>query len=113
MSATRPAVGSICRAVADHNLRLPGVGSPVVMIPRGTRLRIARIHERWDNSHALIMRFVEAMASLRVLDGPGEGEEVAVAITGEAVPGPDGGESEVWHLPDWLVLVDAGPTGGR
>ena len=113
MTATRPVVGSLCRAVADHSFRLAVVGSPVIAIPRGTMLRVARLDEHWDNSHALMARFAHITASLRVLDGPGAGEEVAVVITGEALPEPDGGESERWHLPDWLALAYAGATSGR
>ena len=115
MSATmtRPAVGSTCRAVADQSLRLAIVGTPVVWIPSGTLLRITRLDERWDNAHALIARSAQVMASLRVLDGPSRGEEIAVVIAADAVPDPDGGESKSWHLPDWLALVDPGATGGR
>ena len=113
ITTTRPAVGSLFRAVADHSLRLAVVGSPVISVPRGTLLRIARLDERWDNSHALIARFAHVHASLRVVDGPSAGEEVAVVITGEVMGEPDGSESWAWHLPDWLALADAGSGGGR
>lgn len=103
-TAVRPAVGSVCRVVADHSFRLAVAGRPVLEIPRGTRLRIAWLDERWDNPHALIAAFAEICATLRILDGPSAGEEVAIVIAGDAVPRQDGGASESWALPNWLAI---------
>ncbi len=112
-TAMRPVVGSLCRAVADHSLRLAVVGRPVLVIPRGTRLRIARLDERWDNSHALIAAFAEIRATLCILDGPSAGEEIAIVIAGDAVPRQDGGASESWALPEWLAIEkDDAPARG-
>jgi hypothetical protein len=48
-----------------------------------------------------------------VLDGPSAGEEVAVVINADAVQDAEGGESESWHLPDWLALVEPGASTSR
>jgi hypothetical protein len=98
-----PEVGSRLRAVADHDIRLAVADGPIVSIPRGTSLEIVSLDERWDNQHASIARFGRITANLCVLDGPSAGEEIALVITGDAVPRSDGGESETWMLPDWLV----------
>jgi hypothetical protein len=82
--AWQATTGSILEARAHRRDRLAGVGS-VIDIPAGTRLEVARVDERWDNVHAMIVQGCALTVDPRVLDGGSRGEIVTEKIRGEVL----------------------------
>jgi hypothetical protein len=62
-------VGSIVVARYPHRCRLAIRDGPVIDIPAGACLEIVRLDERWDNTHAMIVRTYKISLDLRVLTG--------------------------------------------
>ena len=62
--AWQPTRGSILLARAPHRYRVPGVGR-VIDIPAGTHFELARVDERWDNVHAMIVQSYDLTVDLR------------------------------------------------
>jgi hypothetical protein len=53
----------------SHRCRLAIRDGPVIDIPAGACLEIVRLDERWDNTHAMIVRTYKISLDLRVLTG--------------------------------------------
>ena len=54
--------------------------------PGRDRLRVARVDERWDNTHAMTVRGYRFTLDLRVLDGPSHDASIDVQNEGATLP---------------------------
>jgi hypothetical protein len=88
--------------------RAPSTGWDAVL-ETGTRLRVTRIEEPWDNTHAMIIRGYRFTLHLRVLDGPSRGQLMDLKVDGSVID-QVGEEFEGITLPGWLeVALSATP----
>ena len=90
-------------------------GRPVIDIPAGSRLEIVGLDERWDNTHAMIVRDYKISLDLRVLSGLFAGEIVRVTLAGSVVTAVGEEAPEGLPLPIGLSRIrcrlPAEPTG--
>jgi hypothetical protein len=98
----RPAIGGQYRAIVDHSFTA-GVDARLISVRRGTTLEVTRADETWDNHHPDIVRWGQVEVTLRIIDGPSVGEEIAVRMTAESLPPDHDQEATTWNLPYWLV----------
>lgn len=98
-----PQVGAELLVARSRVWRAPQSGWDVAL-PAGTRLRVARVDERWDNTHATIVRGYRFTLDLRVLDGPSHGASIGVQIEGNVIDARDE-EFEGVMLPTWLAVA--------
>lgn len=75
-----------------------------VALPAQTRLRLARVDERWDNTHAMTVRGYRFTLRLMVLDGPSRGASIDVQIEGNVIDALDDQFAGV-TLPPWLAVA--------
>jgi len=94
-----PPVGSILLARGPHRMRS---ATQLIDIQTGTRLEVIRFDERWDNTHAMIIRRYVITLDLRLLDGPHQGELLTLDFRDDVVDFLEEREPD-FRLPGWLT----------